>query len=318
MMAVHSSVGKCYLFVFLAFVVFVSSEGELANESLFIIVQFVSLRQLLMLVRCTHLGIPIVFILDSLDPRDPVSTVCMWGHHLEPSFRNITIVITDGTPLRLTDSQLGSEQYNSSDYFVWNNETSGGHLLFIFPTRVNLTTITLHYYSDNIRGFGFPCMKFSAFPDDFKLWDRIGTSSEANIDAPWPVPPDGESTGPRSVSVNHVNITTKNILMYVVLLNLQRAALSEVEFFTCGGFASKHSFFCMPSYFIHFYQLDLTASTARTDPFSLIWLLMVIIVVNFVNGTFTIDDSVTGVYNKQADATDTSGNTSQYKTELQQ
>ena len=74
-------------------------------------------------------------------------------------------------------------------------------------------------------------------------------------------------------------------------------------------------FLCTPSYFNHFYQLDVTASTTRTDPFSLIWLLMVIIVVNFVNGTFTIDDSMTEVYNKQADATDTSGNTSQYKTE---
>ena len=71
----------------------------------------------------------------------------------------------------------------------------------------------------------------------------------------------------------------------------------------------------MPSYFNHFYQLDQTASTARTDPFSLIWLLMVIIVVNFVNGTFTIDDSVTVIYNKQADATDTSVNTSQCQTE---
>ena len=36
MMAVHSSVGKCYLFV-LALVVFVSSQGECANESLFTI-----------------------------------------------------------------------------------------------------------------------------------------------------------------------------------------------------------------------------------------------------------------------------------------
>ena len=79
--------------------------------------------------------------------------------------------------------------------------------------------------------------------------------------------------------------------------------------------AIRYIFLCTPSYFNHFYQLDVTASTTRTDPFSLIWLLMVIIVVNFVNGTFTIDDSMTEVYNKQADATDTSGNTSQYKTE---
>ena len=44
------------------------------------------------------------------------------------------------------------------------------------------------------------------------------------------------------------------------------------------------------------------------------WLLVVMLVL-FLNEVFTIDDSVTGIYNKQADATDTSGNTSQCKTE---
>ena len=44
------------------------------------------------------------------------------------------------------------------------------------------------------------------------------------------------------------------------------------------------------------------------------WLLVVMLVL-FLNEVFTIDDFVTGVYNKQADATDTGGNTSQCKTE---
>ena len=57
----------------------------------------------------------------------------------------------DGSQLRLTDSDLGSEQYSSSDYYLWNAGSSGSQLLFIFPTRVNLNTITLHYYSDNAR-----------------------------------------------------------------------------------------------------------------------------------------------------------------------
>ena len=66
----------------------------------------------------------------------------------------------DGTQLRLNDSDLGSEQYSGSDYYVWNAGSSAHQLLFIFPTRVNLTTITLHYYSDNIKGL--PRLRFFA------------------------------------------------------------------------------------------------------------------------------------------------------------
>ena len=43
------------------------------------------------------------------------------------------------------------------------------------------------------------------------------------------------------------------------------------------------------------------------------WLLVVMLVL-FLNEVFTIDDSMTVIYNKQADATDTSGNTSQCQT----
>ena len=95
-MAVHSSVGKCYFFV-LAFVtvVFVPSEGEYPNESLFtiIVVQFVSLQQLLtLLVRCTHqsmLSIVLVVLPVHMSHlRDPVPTVCTsMGHttvHITP------------------------------------------------------------------------------------------------------------------------------------------------------------------------------------------------------------------------------------------
>ena len=124
--------------------------------------------------------------------------------------------------------------------------THYGDLVFTFPTRVNLTTITLHYYSDNIRGFGFPCLEFTALREY-----RVSGGSVyegTTIEAPRPVPPDGESTGPRSISVNHVNRTTKYIRMSIVGCNLQPVtfALSEVEFFTCGAFACSYTiyFFC--------------------------------------------------------------------------
>ena len=47
------------------------------------------------------------------------------------------------------DYDLGPKQYSSGHSYVWS-AGRGGQLLFIFPTRVFLTTITLHYYFDSV------------------------------------------------------------------------------------------------------------------------------------------------------------------------
>ena len=131
----------------------------------------------------------------------------------------------DGTQLRLTDSDFGSELYSSSDYYVWNAGTSAHQLLFIFPTRVNLTTITLHYYSDNMTGL--PRLRFFAVPDDF---DALGATYEfTDITL---VLPGGEPAGHRSVSIIF-NYTTTKVLMYKSRSDFQFKA-SEVEFL-CNG-----------------------------------------------------------------------------------
>ena len=52
----------------------------------------------------------------------------------------------NGTQLKLAGSNLGSEQYISSDYYEWPASTATQQLLFSSLTRINLTTITLHYY----------------------------------------------------------------------------------------------------------------------------------------------------------------------------
>ena len=134
----------------------------------------------------------------------------------------------DGTQLKLTDSDLGSEQYSSSDYYVWNDRSSSGRLLFIFPTRVNLTTITLHYYSDNHKGL--TKLRFYAVPDDFEVWDALtGSHSHVDIAA---VPPDAEPAGRRNVSVNVNFVNAMKILMYKFSSSII-LSVSEVEFFTC-------------------------------------------------------------------------------------
>ena len=135
----------------------------------------------------------------------------------------IRYIHCNGIQLRLTDSDLGQEQYRSSDYYVLI-EGRDGQLLFIFPTRVSLTTITLHYYSDS--DLGFPRLRFYAVPDDFDVWDA-STTSTPHVDVA--AVQDRELTGRRNVSIN-VNFSTRKVLMYKYSSSYQ-FAVSEVEFF---------------------------------------------------------------------------------------
>ena len=135
----------------------------------------------------------------------------------------------NGTTLTLTDSDIGSEQYTTSDYYVWTTGSGSSQLLFIFPMRINLTTITLHYYSDSVKGL--PRLRFYAVPDDFDVWNAPAASySHADVAA---VPPGGEPAGYRNVSVGF-NVTTVKLLMYK-FSSVYSFAVSEVEFFnhTC-------------------------------------------------------------------------------------
>ena len=103
----------------------------------------------------------------------------------------------NGVQLRLADSVLGSEQYTTSHYYVWNVSPSS-QLLFIFPTRVNLTTITLHYYSDNLRGL--PGLRFYAVPDDFEVWEALVSSYK--YEDVLPEEPNEELANRSNISIN--------------------------------------------------------------------------------------------------------------------
>ena len=139
----------------------------------------------------------------------------------------------NGTQLRLTDSDIGSGQYTTSDYYLWLNETRNHHdqLLFIFATRVNLTAITLHYHHSSVRGL--PRLRFWAVPDDFDVWDALYSSY--NYTEVAAVLPSGESAGQRSVSIHYaIAVNTKKILLFRFSSSFS-FALSEVEFFNCTG-----------------------------------------------------------------------------------
>ena len=142
----------------------------------------------------------------------------------------------DGTQLKLADSDVGLEQYSSSDYYVWSAGRDG-QLLFIFPTRVSLTTITLHYYSDSDRGLSR--LRFYAVPDDYDVWDAP-TTSTPYVDIV-SVPPGREPAGRRNVSIN-VNLNAKKVLMYKYSSSFL-FAVSEMEFFTSKG--TRINFSCI-------------------------------------------------------------------------
>ena len=140
----------------------------------------------------------------------------------------IKYIHCDGVTPKLSDSGRGSNaKYTATSYYEWNSG-SAKQMLFIFPLTVSLTTITLHYYSDRVRGL--PRLIFYAVPDDFNVWDALTTNYPNKEVAS--VSPGGDPEGTRSVSIN-VNFSKKRILMYKFSSNF-KFAVSEVEFFMCG------------------------------------------------------------------------------------
>ena len=142
-------------------------------------------------------------------------------------FTPLGYIHCDGTPLRLIDSVIGSEQFTTSEYYVWLfDETKSHQLLFIFPTRVNLTTITLHYY--HTSGRGLPRLRFWAVPDDFDIWNAP-TSSYSYVEVA-AVPPSEEPTGRRNVSINYSSIKNTSKILLVKFSSNFSFTVSEVEF----------------------------------------------------------------------------------------
>ena len=145
---------------------------------------------------------------------------------------NYKYCYSNGTQPRLTDSELGPEKsINYSLYYEWNRETT--QLLFIFSTRVNLTTITLHYYSGS-QNNGLPTLMLFAVPDNFYVWNNATFGNHTSVRVTAEPPADSGSRGRRNVSVN-VNFNTKKVLMVKERSGFN-FAVSEVEFCTrCSG-----------------------------------------------------------------------------------
>ena len=152
----------------------------------------------------------------------------------------------NGMQLKLTNSDSGQEIYQPSDYYVWHTG-SDGKQMFIFPMTVSLTTITLHYYRDNLQGL--PRLILYSVPDDFNVWDAP-TTGHPHVEVA-SVPPGGEPAGHRNVSIN-MNFNTKKVLMYKFRSSFM-FAVSEMEFFTCKHtpvlYVVKNQYFAIDLYY---------------------------------------------------------------------
>lgn len=144
-------------------------------------------------------------------------------HHFRQDY-----IHCNGTQLQLTDSDFGSEQFNSADYYEWPMTSKSSQLLFIFPIRVNLTSITIHYYSDRNRGL--PRLKFYAVSDQFDIWTALTASDTSTYVEVTEVPPNEQSAGRRSMNVN-VTFSTRKVLMHRFGSDF-KLAVNEVEFFS--------------------------------------------------------------------------------------
>ena len=169
---------------------------------------------------------------DSVTRAERISANCRKYPEISDD-EGIVYIHCDGQQLRLSDSDRDSNtEYTPTSYYVWS-AGSAEQLLFIFPTRVSLTTITLHYYSDSVRGL--PRLRFYAVPDDFDVWDAL-TSGNPFVGLA-SVPPGADMATTSRINVNF-NTITKKVLMYKYS-STYIFAVSEVEFLTC-----KHNNMC--------------------------------------------------------------------------
>ena len=152
-------------------------------------------------------------------------------------------IYCNGTQLRLSDSEVGSQsQCHPSYNYEWSG-TDRRHLLFIFPTRVNLNTFTLRYYRDKQRGL--PQLGLYAVPDEFDVWDSTPRDNRLVVISS--VLPSEEPEGSSCINLPVsllISTATKKVLMVITRSNYI-FSVSEVEFYNCTGRQ------CMP-YFWNF------------------------------------------------------------------
>ena len=105
---------------------------------------------------------------------------------------------------------------------------------------MSLTTITLHYYTDSVRGL--PRLRFYAVPDDFDIWDGLAGTAHPYVDVA-AIPRGREPAGRKNISINvnlNVSFYTEKILLYK-FKSTSAFAVSEVKFLNCTQAGMVHA-----------------------------------------------------------------------------
>ena len=222
---------RCLFFSTVGFVLFINEGEQVANAQM----HCISINFNILHVPATACQVhpsEYAYEVNSVTEQESISANCRRYTNVDglPQGVDSTDYIhCDGAQLKLADNNLGSEQsFSSISHYQWPARSTA-QLLFIFPTRVSLTSITLHYYCDSLTGL--PRLIFYAVRNDFDVWDSP-TLNTPHVDVDVASVPLGEEpAGRKSASIN-VNFSTKKVLMYK-FRSVFKLAMSEVEFFTC-------------------------------------------------------------------------------------
>ena len=160
----------------------------------------------------------------------------------KPYDPNVNIhYLCDGSPLRLTDSQLGPEYYSSTydhNYYIMKR-TRGtatyNTFLFILSEPTRLAKIRLHYYSDIHRGRILPIIYFYATRDDQPVYDTLNAYERLGVlGSPFSETVNGRTNV--TISISSSSLAYRKVLMHIHFIpNEKYFYLSEVEFFTLSS-----------------------------------------------------------------------------------
>ena len=146
--------------------------------------------------------------------------------------------LCDGSPLRLTDSQLGPDYYSSThDHNYYIMKDNGYYRNFVFtlsePTR--LAQIRLHYYSDIHRGKILPVIYFYATKHNQLVYNTLDAYERLGVvGSPFSETVNGRTNV--TISVSSCSLEYSKVLMYISFIpNDKYFYLSEVEFFSLSS-----------------------------------------------------------------------------------
>ena len=151
--------------------------------------------------------------------------------------------VCTGSPLRLTDSQLGPDHYSSThsnDYYIFKGNTNAinvyQNFLFTLSEPTRLAKIRLHYYSDIHQGKILPMIYFYATRHNQQVYDTLDAYYErlGVVGSPFSETINGHSNV--TISVSSSSLAYSKVLMHISFIpNEKFFYLSEVEFFSLSS-----------------------------------------------------------------------------------